>query len=73
MPVPDFALTRCDLGEGGSLAVDDPGPCIVLCTGGAVTVDDVELAPGRAAFLPAASPTTLTGAGSAFVAAVGTV
>lgn len=71
VPVPDFRLTRVELAEGEPMALDDPGPCLVLCAAGSVTLDAVTLAPGHAAFLPAGSPTSLTGAGLVFVAAVG--
>jgi mannose-6-phosphate isomerase len=67
--VPDFSLTRLEADEPTGL--DDIGPCIVLCTEGAITVGGVPLTPARAAFVPAAAPTTVAGTGTAFVAAVG--
>jgi mannose-6-phosphate isomerase len=70
VPVPDFALTRLDVDERTGL--HDPGPSIVLCTDGEVTVGSAALAPGQAAFVPAAEPTTVSGRGVAFVATTGT-
>jgi mannose-6-phosphate isomerase len=69
VPVPDFALTRLDLEERTGL--DDSGPTIVLCTSGAAQVGEVALQPGHAAFVPAATPTTIAGTGEAFIASVG--
>jgi mannose-6-phosphate isomerase len=69
VPVPDFGLTRLEIDEPTGL--DDVGPCIVLCTDGAVSVGEVAVPAGRAAFVPAARPTTLWGSGTAFVAGVG--
>jgi mannose-6-phosphate isomerase len=67
--VPDFSLTRLEVDEPTGL--DDPGPCIVLASEGTVRVGAVWLAPGHAAFVPAAEPTTIDGTGVAFVAGVG--
>jgi mannose-6-phosphate isomerase len=69
VPVPDFALTRISLDEPCGL--DDPGPCIVLCTSGQARLDGAVVEPGRAAFVPAGERTTITGAGEVFVASVG--
>ena len=69
VPVPDFALTRLEIEEPTGL--DDPGPCIVLCTDGSVEVGELALRPGRAAFVPAGEAATLTGDGTVFVASVG--
>jgi mannose-6-phosphate isomerase len=69
VPVPDFRLVRITVEE--PVALDDPGPCLALCTSGAVVVGDVALRPGRAAFVPAGEPTRVAGAGELFVAAVG--
>jgi mannose-6-phosphate isomerase len=69
VPVPDFRLTRLEVAEPTGL--DDPGPLIVLCTSGQVQVGELALRPGRAAFVPAATPATLAGEGTAFVAGVG--
>ena len=69
VPVPDFRLTRLEIDEPTGL--HDPGPTIVLCTSGDVTVAGLGLEPGHAAFVPAAIPTTVAGAGVAFVAGVG--
>ena len=71
VPVPDFRLTRLELGADESMALDDPGPVIVLCASGEVTVGDVTLARGRASFVSAGTATTLAGEGLAFVAGVG--
>jgi mannose-6-phosphate isomerase len=69
VPVPDFRLVRLEVEEPAGL--DDPGPLIVLCTAGRVRLAGVELKPGRAAFVPAGTPVTLDGEGTAFVAGVG--
>jgi mannose-6-phosphate isomerase len=69
VPVPDFSLTRLQIDEPTGL--DDMGPCIVLCTSGNVTVGDVPVSPGHAAFVPAGTPTRIGGAGIVFVAGVG--
>ena len=71
VPVPDFRLTRLELDAGESMALDDPGPSVVLCASGALQVGDLALRPGRAAFVGAGTPTTLSGSGLAFVAGVG--
>lgn len=71
VPVSDFRLTRLELDAGEPMALDDPGPCIVLCASDSMIVSDVALGPGRAAFVSAGTATTLRGAGLAFVAGVG--
>jgi mannose-6-phosphate isomerase len=70
VPVPDFALTRLEVEE--STGLHDPGPSIVLCAEGDVSVGPVALSGGRAAFVPAGEPATVSGHGLAFVATVGT-
>jgi mannose-6-phosphate isomerase len=69
VPVPDFALTRIEIEEPTGL--HDDGPCIVLCTSGSVSVGEVPVAAGHAAFVPAAEATTIAGAGEVYVASVG--
>lgn len=69
VPVPDFALTRLELEEPTGL--DDPGPCIVLCTDGIAAVGELALHPGHAAFVPAGEATTISGDGTVFVASTG--
>jgi mannose-6-phosphate isomerase len=69
VPVPDFALTRIELDKPAGL--DDAGPCIALCTFGAVTVGEVAVRSGQAAFVPAGERTTISGAGLVFIASVG--
>jgi mannose-6-phosphate isomerase len=69
VPVADFSLIRLEI--DGPTGRHDPGPSIVLCTEGAVTVGALRLGPGRAAFVPAAEPTALSGTGLAFVGSVG--
>jgi mannose-6-phosphate isomerase len=69
VPVPDFSLTRIEVEQAAGL--DDPGPCIVLCTSGRLRVGAVELGSGHAAFVPAGEAATITGTGLAFVAGVG--
>lgn len=69
VPVPDFALTRLEVADATGL--HDDGPCIVVCTRGAVSVADVAIASGHAAFVPAREPASITGSGEVFVASVG--
>jgi mannose-6-phosphate isomerase len=69
VPVPDFSLTRIEVDEPTGL--DDAGPCVVLCTSGAVTVGGVSVASGNGAFVAAGLRTTIAGAGEVFVASVG--
>jgi mannose-6-phosphate isomerase len=69
VPVPDFALTRIEVDESAGL--HDDGPSIVLCTSGAVSVADVPVRPGHAAFVPAGEAVAFAGAGEVFVAGVG--
>jgi mannose-6-phosphate isomerase len=71
VPVPDFRLTRLELRSGEPMALDDPGPCIVLCASGSVAVGDVALRPGSAAFVGAGTATAISGDGLVFVAGVG--
>ena len=68
-PVPDFALTALDIDE--PVGLDDPGPCIVLCTSAQIAVGDVAVPAGHAPFVPAGLRTTISGIGEAFVASVG--
>jgi mannose-6-phosphate isomerase len=69
VPVPDFALTRLAIDEPTGL--HDDGPAIVLCTAGSVSVADVSVRPGHAAFVPAGEASVIAGSGSVFVAGVG--
>ncbi|MFI2649531.1 mannose-6-phosphate isomerase, class I [Micromonospora fulviviridis] len=77
VPVDDFALHRVEVTPGGPAArLDLPGPRVVLCRAGEVTVADgvgtVTLAAGQAAIGTAAGgPLVLDGAGEAFVATSG--
>ncbi|MEV4663378.1 mannose-6-phosphate isomerase, class I [Micromonospora echinofusca] len=77
VPVEDFALHRVTVGGGlPQVTVEAPGPRVVLCRSGEVSVDDgagaVTLAPGRAAVgSAAAGPLRLGGAGEAYVASCG--
>ncbi|PSK65872.1 Mannose-6-phosphate isomerase [Micromonospora sp. MH33] len=77
VPVDDFALHRVEVAPGGPAArLDLPGPRVVLCRAGEVTVADgvgtVTLAAGQAAIGTAAGgPLVLDGAGEAFVATSG--
>ncbi|MEE6257271.1 mannose-6-phosphate isomerase, class I [Plantactinospora sonchi] len=77
VPVDDFALhgVRLD-GAVGSATIEVRGPRIALCLAGTVTVADaagsVLIGPGQAAIGPAdGGPVTLSGAGDAYVASVG--
>ena len=40
-------MTRYDLPAGTTVSTQLPGPAIALATSGVVTVNDLELAPGR--------------------------
>ncbi|MFG1839357.1 mannose-6-phosphate isomerase, class I [Micromonospora sp. NPDC049175] len=77
VPVDDFALHRVRVGaEVPSVTLPLPGPRVVLCAGGAVTVDDgagaVTLASGEAAIGTAAGePLRISGDGEAYVATSG--
>jgi mannose-6-phosphate isomerase len=76
--VPEFRLSRVWLHDSAPVAVRPhlAGPQIVLCTAGAVRVRcggrEVELSPGRSAFVGAgAGPVTLSGVGEVFRAFTG--
>ncbi|MEU8184734.1 mannose-6-phosphate isomerase, class I [Micromonospora sp. NPDC049044] len=77
VPVDDFALHRVRVGPAvPSVTLPSPGPRVVLCAGGAVTVDDgagaVTLASGEAAIGTAAGePLRISGDGEAYVATPG--
>ncbi|RKN38088.1 mannose-6-phosphate isomerase, class I [Micromonospora endolithica] len=77
VPVDDFALHRVTVdADRPEVALSLPGPRVVLCCTGAVTVDDgagaVALVPGHAAVGAAAGGTLrVTGAGEAYVATCG--
>ncbi|MGN9890179.1 mannose-6-phosphate isomerase, class I [Micromonospora sp. L31] len=77
VPVEDFALHRVTVDAATpEVRLPLPGPRVVLCRAGRVSVDDgtgpVTLAPGQAAVGPAAAgPLVFTGAGEAFVATAG--
>ncbi|MFI6259155.1 mannose-6-phosphate isomerase, class I [Micromonospora zamorensis] len=77
VPVDDFALHRVRVGaEVPSVTLTLPGPRVVLCGGGSITVDDgagaVTLASGEAAIGTAAGePLRVSGAGEAYVATSG--
>ncbi|MET8910860.1 mannose-6-phosphate isomerase, class I [Micromonospora sp. NPDC004551] len=77
VPVEDFALHRVEVTPGGPEArLALPGPRVVLCRAGELTVDDgvamVTLAAGQAAIGAAAGgPLVLGGDGEAFVATAG--
>lgn len=74
VPVDDFVLGRFQIGPEAH-DVTSAGPQLLLGAEGAVVVRgrdaDVELAPGRAAFVPANRPVLLTGTGAVFRATVG--
>ncbi|MCM0676917.1 mannose-6-phosphate isomerase, class I [Micromonospora phytophila] len=77
VPVEDFALHRVTVGGGlPEVTLSVPGPRVVLCRGGELSVDDgtgaVALAPGQAAVgTAAAGPLCVSGAGEAYVASCG--
>lgn len=69
VPVPDFRLVPLAV-HGPPVSLGEGRPWIVLCTGGEVTVGDVPLRPGAAAFVPVAGePVPVGGAGQVFAAA----
>ncbi|MGK5442963.1 mannose-6-phosphate isomerase, class I [Micromonospora sp. URMC 105] len=76
-PIDDFALHRVTVDEATpEVRLPSPGPRVVLCRAGRVTVDDgagaVTLGPGQAAVGPAAAaPLVFGGTGEAFVATTG--
>lgn len=75
-PVTEFQLTRLAVAGGPLPVAPAPGPQVLLCTAGTVTVrcprDDVTLTPGTSAFTPAGTgPLTVAGEGEVFRAAVG--
>lgn len=77
VPVEDFALHRVEVAAGGAaVRLTLPGPRVVLCRAGKLTVDDgvgtVTLGPGQAAVGTAAGRSlVLGGAGEAYVATCG--
>ncbi|NYT94124.1 mannose-6-phosphate isomerase, class I [Salinispora sp. H7-4] len=77
VPVDDFALHQVQVGsDRPEVTVPLVGPRVVLCSAGALTVDDgagpVELGPGQAAVSPAAAGALrIVGTGEAYVASSG--
>lgn len=77
VPVDDFALHQVQVGSDRAEAtLPLVGPRVVLCSAGALTVDDgagsVELGPGQAAVSPAAAgDLRIVGTGEAYVASSG--
>ncbi|MEH0933827.1 mannose-6-phosphate isomerase, class I [Micromonospora psammae] len=77
VPVEDFALHRVTVEPGGpAVPLPLPGPRVVLCRAGKLTVDDgagtVTLGPGQAAIGTAtAEPLVFSGEGEAYVATCG--
>lgn len=69
VPVPDFRLQPLDV--AGAAEVPGTGPRIVLVTAGQVSVGDVALGPGRAAFVRPDAAAALHGTGRAFAAFAG--
>ncbi len=77
-PVPEFQLTRLRLADGRSVEADlaVPGPQIVLCTAGRISLrcasSEQVLEPGESAFVVAgAAPLVVSGPGEVFRAAAG--
>ena len=76
-PIEDFALHGVSLAPGAPpVTIDTPGPRVLLCHAGRLTVDDgletVTLSAGDAALGPAAGTAlTIRGAGEAFVGTAG--
>ncbi|WP_027659317.1 mannose-6-phosphate isomerase, class I [Salinispora fenicalii] len=77
VPVDDFALYQVQVdSDRAEVTVPLVGPRVVLCSAGALTVDDgagsVELGPGQAAVSPAAAgELRIAGTGEAYVASAG--
>lgn len=77
VPVDDFALYQVQVdSDRTEVTVPLVGPRVVLCSAGALTVDDgagsVELGPGQAAVSPAAAgELRIAGTGEAYVASAG--
>ncbi|MET7666508.1 mannose-6-phosphate isomerase, class I [Micromonospora luteifusca] len=77
VPVDDFALHRVRVGAAvPSVTLPLPGPRVVLCSGGSITVDDgagaLTLASGEAAIgTGAGEPLRISGAGEGYVATSG--
>ena len=73
VPVPDFELSVIDLDGGADLAAG--GPQIVLCVEGSARItsrgESVPIPRGRAAFVAAGAPATVTGRGRLFRARPG--
>ncbi|SDK29607.1 mannose-6-phosphate isomerase, class I [Nonomuraea jiangxiensis] len=67
-PVPEFALTRYDLGAGNTHTIPGGEPQIVVCIEGEARLGaELTLRPGESAFVPAAAPpTSLTGKGTTY-------
>ena len=74
LPVDSFAVRMHALDDGDTLAVDEDGPAIVLCTAGEVRgADGFVLTQGNGAWVPASEAATeITAAGKSqvFVATV---
>ncbi|MBA3523094.1 MAG: mannose-6-phosphate isomerase, class I [Geodermatophilaceae bacterium] len=66
VPVPDFALSTVDLGDG-AVSSHDPGPQVLFCLDGAVAVQDgiatLNLARGQSLFAVAGTHLTARGTG----------
>ncbi len=64
VPVPDFDLTRCEL-DAGSGSLTTAGPQVLLCSEGAARLrsagQELLLAKGSSAFLPAGAPLDASG------------
>lgn len=77
VPIDDFAVMAVDLDAfGGTVAIGDTGPHILLCTDGASRVEAggaaVGLQPGRAAFVAARDEAlTVSGTGTVYAVTVG--
>jgi mannose-6-phosphate isomerase len=76
VPVTEFRLSRLEVAGGPLPVAPAPGPQVLLCTAGTVTVRcpraEVPLTPGTSAFVPAGTgPLTVAGEGEVFRAAVG--
>ncbi|MEH0146486.1 mannose-6-phosphate isomerase, class I [Corynebacterium sp. Q4381] len=55
LPIDEFRVSRHPLAGGATLAVDNDGPAVVLCTAGRIRLGGLEIAPGAAVWVPASA------------------
>ena len=70
VPIEDFDLTRAEVRDDAPATLTTPGPQVVICTEGRVTLSSFEgelvLEKGRSAFVPAGAPVSASGAAVLF-------